>query len=43
MKNIEIFRIMDTTYEDEIDELFEDVLMDTSVSFILKNQDLRML
>ncbi len=31
---------MDTTYADEIAELFEDVLMDTSVSFILKNQDL---
>jgi len=31
---------MDKTYAEEIAELFRDVLMDTSVSFILKNQDL---
>lgn len=31
---------MDKTYAEEIANLFKDVLMDTSVSFILKNQDL---
>ena len=31
---------MDKTYAAQIAELFEDVLMDTNVSFILKNQDL---
>ena len=31
---------MDNTYEDEIDNLFGDVLIDSSVSFLLKNQDL---
>ncbi len=31
---------MDNNYKEEIDELFEDVLFETGVSFILKNQDL---
>lgn len=31
---------MDNTYDEQIDELFEDVLFETNVSFILKNQDL---
>ena len=31
---------MDNTYQDEIENLFGDVLMDSSVSFLLKNQDL---
>lgn len=31
---------MDDTYDEEIDNLFGDVLIDSSVSFLLKNQDL---
>lgn len=31
---------MDTSYHDELDNLFGDVLIDTTVSFILKNEDI---